>query len=91
MISVSVGVCAYNEEKNIEKALRAVLEQPLDGFSLKEVIVVSSASTDRTDAIVSEISRSDPRVTLVVQEKREGKTSAVNLFKIGRASCRERV
>lgn len=80
MISVSVGVCAYNEEKNIEKALRAVLEQPLDGFSLKEVIVVSSASTDRTDAIVSEISRSDPRVTLVVQEKREGKTSAVNLF-----------
>lgn len=80
MITVSVGVCAYNEESNIEFALRSILSQPLDGFSLLEVIVISSASTDRTDAIVTNFSERDRRVRLVAQKEREGKTSAVNLF-----------
>jgi len=80
MISVSVCVCAYNEEGNIKSALESILAQTLDGFSLEEVIVVSSASTDRTDAIVSELSGRDRRIRLVRQSKREGKTSAVNLF-----------
>jgi len=41
---------------------------------------VSSGSTDRTDALVTEASLSDERVRLLRQERREGKNSAVNLF-----------
>jgi biofilm PGA synthesis N-glycosyltransferase PgaC len=80
MSSISVGMCAYNEEANIGNALRSVLTQPLAGDRILEVIVVSSASTDRTDDIVREIAAGDPRVRLVAQRKREGKTAAVNLF-----------
>jgi glycosyltransferase involved in cell wall biosynthesis len=80
MPSVSVGVCAHNEEKNILQSLSSISSQSLDGFELLEVIVVSSGSTDRTDSIVEECAQKDRRVRLIVQERREGKCVAVNLF-----------
>src|SRR5579863_6200689 len=79
-IGCSVGIMAYNEEANIERTLRAVLEQEGHSFSLEEVIVVASGCTDRTVPIVAEVALSEPRVRLCVQEKREGKASAINLF-----------
>ncbi len=42
--------------------------------------MISSASTDSTDDIVKDYQRRDGRIRLVVQEKREGKNAAVNLF-----------
>jgi cellulose synthase/poly-beta-1,6-N-acetylglucosamine synthase-like glycosyltransferase len=80
VIHASVGVCAYNEERNILSSLRSLKGQREEGFSLKDIIVVSSGSTDRTDALVTEASLSDERVRLLRQERREGKNSAVNLF-----------
>ena len=76
----SVGVMAYNEEMNIRRTLHAVLEQESRRTSVTEVIVVASGCTDNTVAIVREIMQSDTRVQLIVQEKREGKASAINLF-----------
>ncbi len=78
--SVSVGVCAYNEERNILRSLGSLGEQNEAGYSLQEIIVVSSGSTDRTDALVQEASMKDGRIRLRRQERREGKNSAVNLF-----------
>jgi poly-beta-1,6-N-acetyl-D-glucosamine synthase len=80
MPAVSIGVCAYNEERNIGHTLDSILAQTLDGSYVGEIIVVSSGSTDRTDAIVSDYAAKDPRVRLLRQEKREGKNSAVNAF-----------
>ncbi len=77
---VSIGVCAYNEEKNILDSVRSISAQTLNGFDVVEVIVVSSASTDRTDDIVQEYAKVDPRIRLLRQERRAGKNSAVNLF-----------
>jgi GT2 family glycosyltransferase len=71
---------AYNEEANIGRTLRAVLDQQGPSFRLEEVIVVASGCTDRTVPIVNEIAAQEPRVRLCVQEKREGKASAINLF-----------
>lgn len=80
MLTVSVGVCAYNEERNIERSLDSIAAQRLHGFELVEAIVVSSGSTDGTDALVVEHSANDPLVRLLPQPLREGKNSAVNLF-----------
>lgn len=77
---LSIGVCAYNEAHNIGHCLSSISRQILREDILQEVIVVSSASTDGTDAIVAEHTQEDPRVRLVRQERREGKNSAVNLF-----------
>ncbi len=79
-IGCSVGIMAYNEEANIGRTLRAVLDQQGSSLRLEEVIVVASGCTDRTVPIVSEIAAQEPRVRLCVQEKREGKASAINLF-----------
>jgi biofilm PGA synthesis N-glycosyltransferase PgaC len=79
-MKVSVGVCAYNEGRNIARCMGSVLAQKLEGMDLLEMIVVSSGSTDDTDKIVTDLSSRDPTVLLVRQEEREGKNSAVNLF-----------
>jgi biofilm PGA synthesis N-glycosyltransferase PgaC len=79
--SVSVGVCAYNEERNIGRALSSIASQSLQGFEILEIIVISSGSTDGTDWVVRDWAARDPRVRLVRQDVREGKNSAVNLFR----------
>ena len=72
-VSCSVGIMAYNEEANIGRTIRAVLEQQGPSVCIEEVIVVASGCTDRTVAIVAEIALQESRVRLYIQEKREGK------------------
>ena len=75
MEKISIGVCAYNEENNIGKFLDNLKEQIGD-----EIIVVASGCTDKTIDIVNDKKLQDSRIKLLIQEKREGKSSAVNLF-----------
>ncbi len=77
---VSAVVPAYNEERNIERMLTSLLEQRLTSGALAEVVVVSSGSTDRTEAIVSGVSRRDARVRVLRQDVRLGKAAAVNAY-----------
>jgi cellulose synthase/poly-beta-1,6-N-acetylglucosamine synthase-like glycosyltransferase len=72
---ISVLIAAYNEEANIRKKIEQtlVLDYPPDRV---EIIVVSDASNDATDTIVS--SFEDPRVRLIRVDKRQGKTHAQN-------------
>ncbi len=79
-VGCSIGIMAYNEEANIGRTLQAVLEQQGPSLRIEEIIVVASGCTDRTVPIVADIALKEPRVHLCVQEKREGKASAINLF-----------
>ena len=79
-LSVSIGICAYNEEQNIGGLLSALLKQRAKTVLIKEIIVVSSACTDNTDWIVKEYSKKYKRVKLVTQKVRKGKVSAMSLF-----------
>jgi len=75
-----VGITAYNEAANIGSLLAALLDQHLHEVEIVEIIVVASACTDRTVEIVKEYVAQQPHVKLIEQERREGKTSAINLF-----------
>ena len=75
-----MGITAHNEEANIGRLLERVLEQQLSTVVLHEIIVVISGCTDNTEAIVRDYAAREPRISLLVQEKREGKASAINLF-----------
>ncbi len=79
-IQCSVGVTAYNEEANIGQLLTALRQQRLLRVEVVEIIVVASACTDRTEEIVRRHAEEDQRIKLICQERREGKTSAINLF-----------
>src|SRR5713101_1365948 len=80
IIGCSIGIMAYNEEANIARTLESVLAQTGPSISINEVIVVASGCTDRTVSIVSEMAQQEGRIRLFVQERREGKASAINLF-----------
>jgi biofilm PGA synthesis N-glycosyltransferase PgaC len=79
-VGCSIGIMAYNEEANIGRTIHAVLQQQGPSLRIEEVIIVASGCTDRTVPIVADIALQEPRVRLCVQEKREGKASAINLF-----------
>jgi biofilm PGA synthesis N-glycosyltransferase PgaC len=76
----SVGVAAYNEEVNIGPLLDALLDQHLHRVRISEIIVVASGCTDRTVPIVESYVARNPRIKLIVQPNRLGKTAAINVF-----------
>lgn len=71
---------AFNEEVNIGQILEALLKQRLSTCQISEIIVVASGCTDQTEKVVESIAASNKLVKLLVQDRREGKASAVNLF-----------
>lgn len=79
-LPVSIGVFVYNEEKNIARLLCSLLAQKNNAIDIREIIVISSGSTDRTDAIISDYLKKHNGIKLIVQQERKGKASAVNLF-----------
>lgn len=80
MIKCSVGICVYNEEKNIANLIHSFIAQNLNKVIIDEIIIIASGSTDNTCNIVETLSKNDRKIQLIKQEKREGKASAVNLF-----------
>lgn len=79
-MDISIGIMAYNEEANIGRLLESILLQRMGSDSIKEIFVVSSGCTDRTEDIVKGFMAQDSRIRLLIQERREGKASAINYF-----------
>ncbi len=79
-IRCSVGITAHNEEANIARLLQAMLDQHLEEVEICEIIVVASGCTDNTVGVVEDEIACDAHIRLLVQERREGKMSAINLF-----------
>ncbi|MBI2413185.1 MAG: glycosyltransferase family 2 protein [Deltaproteobacteria bacterium] len=73
---VSIVIAAFNEEAHIGATIenKLKLDYPKDRL---EIIVASDGSTDATDGIVK--GYADRGVRLIRQEKRQGKTAALNM------------
>jgi cellulose synthase/poly-beta-1,6-N-acetylglucosamine synthase-like glycosyltransferase len=74
--SVALIISCYNEADIIREKLQNALELDYPEKSLR-IIVVSDGSEDGTDELVREFT--DPRITLIRQEGRLGKTMGLNL------------
>ena len=75
---VSIIIAAHNEEASIGAKLSNCLSLHYPADCL-EIIVASDGSTDRTDQIVGEFSASDPRIRMVRNQGRAGKSGVQNL------------
>lgn len=74
LVDVSVLLAAYNEEKVIERTLRAVLASH---YPIREIMVVDDGSTDSTAERVRALAATDERIRLAQQPNR-GKSAALN-------------
>lgn len=74
--TVTVGIPAYNEEKNIKKLLLSILEQKEVGFSIEKIIVLIDGATDQTEQQASRIK--SKKLVIRNDKKRKGKTERIN-------------
>ncbi len=77
-LTVTVVIPAYNEQVNIARTVRGVLDEPWTSeLVLERVIVVDDCSADRTPALVTELCREDGRVQLLHHAERRGKNAGI--------------
>ncbi|HEC83512.1 MAG TPA: glycosyltransferase family 2 protein [Firmicutes bacterium] len=76
--SISFVLPAYNEEENIEKAVRAIVDVA-EGLDLEdwEIIVVDDGSTDATGAIIDRLHQENPRIRPIHHESNLGYADAL--------------
>lgn len=79
-MDISVGIMAFNEEKNIGRLLKTLLSQELKKVKIKEIVVVSDGSTDKTDGIVRRFMKKSKIIKLIKGNRRKGKALAINRF-----------
>ncbi len=79
-LKCSVGVMAYNEERNIARLLEALGRQRMQTCTIDSIMVVASGCTDATEPITRAAAERDRRIRLISQPTREGKARAINLF-----------
>jgi len=70
---VSCVICAHNEASTIRKVVQTVSAVR----ELGQLIVVDDGSSDATNAILKELERTTPLLTVVTHEKNKGKSAAL--------------
>lgn len=76
--TVTIAIPAYNEEANIESLLVSLLQQKRSGYILTEILVLSDASTDATEEIVSTLQSKHPLIKLIKAKRQKGKYYRLN-------------
>src|SRR5262249_46153992 len=75
---VSIIIAARNEEQTIHAKLLDCTNQDYPADQL-EILIASDNSTDKTEEIVEEFAKQDPRVRLLADRRRLGKSGVQNL------------
>ncbi len=74
--TLTIGIPAFNEEKNIANLLRHLLTQKINGFKLERIIVISDGSSDQTLDIAKTVL--DRRIKIIASTSRVGKAQRLN-------------
>lgn len=77
--TISAVVPVYNEENNVENAVKALMTVLGEGFSDYEILIIESGSTDRTADIADRLASNNSHVRVIHQISREGLGSAIRL------------
>mgnify|MGYP000995059476 CR=1 FL=1 len=82
-LSLTIGITAFNEAKNIGNILRSIAEQNKKYYVLKALYVVNDGSTDETAKIVRREKATNSKIKFISDGKRLGKCMRLNqLYKM---------
>lgn len=79
-VTLSVGIPAYNEEKNIGNLLKTIIDQKQLSYKIESVYVICDGCTDKTVEIVEGFSKKHNFVKAIEKNDRGGKASASNMI-----------
>lgn len=80
---LTIGICAFNEEKNIGLLLDSLLKQKIKSVQLEKIIVISDASNDRTNEIIEKYHLKNQKIIGIYGKNRKGKIFRLNqLYKL---------
>lgn len=80
-MDISLGIIAFNEEKNIVNLLNSIDRQETGGFSIKEIILVLGGCKDKTyEKARSYKGRYKEVLRIIVFNERRGKYHDINVF-----------
>lgn len=74
-LTVTIAICALNEEANIGKLLESIMIQKEIGYKLEKIWLISDGSTDKTVEIAKSFGK---RVEVTEYKDRIGKSSRLN-------------
>lgn len=77
---LTVGIPAYNEERNIANLVGSIIKQTSIKFELKQILVVCDGCTDKTVSIVKKLAKKYKNIRLIERSIRSGKAAALNLI-----------
>ena len=80
MKTVTIGISAHNEEKNIGNLLDGIMEQERSYFVLKSVVIACDGCSDNTANIVNLFIEKYRHVSMINDGKRIGKAKRLNVF-----------
>src|SRR3989344_8253027 len=78
--TVTIGIPAHNEEKNIAALLDSILKQRRQTYILESIIIATDGCTDGTVRVVKKYQKKNRLIKLVDDGKRLGLAGRLNLF-----------
>lgn len=78
--TLSIGIPAHNEERNIKNLIQSIFRQNSKLFKLEQIIVVCDGCTDNTVEVVKRMENKSSRILVIEREIRAGKADALNII-----------
>src|SRR5882672_1484782 len=76
-ITVTVAIPAFNEEENMSTIISSLFSQRTEKFLLKNVVIYTDGSTDKTVKLAKKLQNVYPKLRL-----KEGKTNKGKLYRL---------
>src|SRR5258706_1737409 len=82
-MTLTIGIPAHNEEKNISRLLNSIMWQNKKNYSLQKIIVICDGCDDKTAIKAKKIASEFPLIDVLDDGKRLGKIERLNsLYKM---------
>jgi glycosyltransferase involved in cell wall biosynthesis len=78
--TLTIGIPAYNEERNIKNLIQSIFRQNAKLFKLEQIIVVCDGCTDNTVEVVQKMENKSSRILVIERAVRAGKADALNII-----------